>query len=416
MRRLVLAGLVVLVVTPALTAADWYQFRGPTGQGHADDARLPTEWDQKKNVAWRTELPGKGWSSPVVAAGRIYVTTAVPTETTPPDYSLRTICLDAKTGNIVWNVEVFTEDGKTAPKPHPKNSHASPTAVVEGGRVYVHFGHMGTACLNAADGARVWANRDLKYQPVHGNGGSPVVVGDRLIFAIDGGGKQAMIGLDKATGQLAWETPRRTTPQKAFSFCTPLPVTVNGAEQVVCPGSEVIQGCDPRTGRELWRVTFDSGYSIVPRPVVGNGLVYFSTGYDNPVTYAVRPDGTGDVTKTHVAWTAKAGAPRNASPLLVGDALYLVNDGGLVTCRDAKTGAERWNEPLGGAYSASPVYAGGLIYLLAEDGTGTVFKGGAGYEPVAKNKLGERALASYGVDGHALLIRTEKALYRVEKR
>lgn len=416
MPRFGLAFVLAITLPPALLAADWYQFRGPTGQGHAESKNLPTEWDPKTNVTWRVELPGKGWSSPAIAAGRVYLTSAVPTATTPPDHSLRTICLDVKTGTVIWDVEVFHQDGKSAPKIHPKNGHASPTAVIEGDKVYVHFGHMGTACLNAKDGSKVWANTSLKYTPVHGNGGSPVIVGDRVIFAIDGIEMQAMIGLDKATGQVAWKTARNASPKKAFSFCTPLPITVNGQVQVVCPGSEVLMACDPQSGRELWRVTYDSGYSIVPRPVFGHGLVYFSTGYDNPVLYAVKPDGRGDVTATHVAWTVKKGVPRNASPLLVGDALYLVTDGGLLSCLDAKTGAERWNENLGGAYSASPIYANGLIYLLAEDGTATVFRPGAGYEPVAKNKLNEKTLASYAVDGDALFVRSEKALYRIEKK
>jgi outer membrane protein assembly factor BamB len=413
----------VLTLSLALTLqADWPQFRGPTGEGHAASKNLPTEWDQKKNVTWRKEVPGLGWSSPVIASGRIYLTTAVPSSTAPTkempaDYSLRTVCLDARTGEVIWNVEVFTEDGKSTPKPHSKNSHASPTAVIEGDKLYVHFGHLGTACLNAKDGSKVWANQTLKYTPVHGNGGSPVVVGDKLIFAIDGIEKQALIGLDKHTGKVTWETPRNAKPARPFSFCTPLLITVNGQQQVVCPGSEAVLSCDPKTGKEIWRVKYESGYSIVPRPVFGNGLVYFSTGYDNPVMYAVKPDGTGDVTKTHVAWALKKQSmPRNASPLLVGDALYVVSDDGVLTCIDAKAGKERWEEPLNLKYSASPIDAGGLIYLLSEDGTGTVFKAGSEFEQVSKNKLGEKALASYAVDGDALFIRTEKALYRMEKK
>ncbi|HEV3436587.1 MAG TPA: PQQ-binding-like beta-propeller repeat protein, partial [Gemmata sp.] len=166
---------------------------------------------------------------------------------------------------------------------------------------------------------------------------------------------------------------------------------------------------------EIWRVRY-SGYSVVPKPVYGNGLVYLSTGYDSPVLYAIRPDGKGDVTDTHVAWTAKKGAPHNPCPLVIGDAVYIISDGGILTCLDAKTGTERWNERIGGGYSASPLYANGLIYLLAEDGTGTVVKPGSSFEAVAKNRLNERALASYGVDGNALLLRTEKALYRIENK
>lgn len=414
MHRFGLCLIVLAAAAPAFLAADWFQFRGPDANGHADGSRLPTEWSKTKNVAWRKELPGNGWSSPVVSHGKIYLTTAVP-GADKGDYSLRALCLEATTGDILWNVEVFQEDGKTAPSIHAKNSHASPTPIVEGGQLFVHFGHMGTACLNVADGAVVWATQKLKYAPVHGNGGSPVLVEGKLIFSIDGLEKQVVLALDQKSGAVAWEAPRKTKAQKKFSFCTPLVITVAGKTQVIAPGSDVVMALDPATGAEIWRVRY-SGYSVVPKPVYGNGLVFLSTGYDSPVLYAIRPDGRGDVTETHVAWTAKKGAPHNPSPLVVGDALYSIADNGLLTCYDAATGKERWNERVGGAFSASPIIAGGLIYLLAEDGTGTVVKPGSSFESVARNKLNERALASYGVDGNALLLRTEKALYRIASK
>ncbi|MBX9628115.1 MAG: PQQ-binding-like beta-propeller repeat protein [Gemmataceae bacterium] len=392
--------------------ADWPQFRGPTQQGHADGANPPAEWGPKRNVAWRTEIPGQGWSSPVVAGGRVYLTTAVPSGDGPkPDQSLRAVALDAATGKVAWDVEVFRQDGASAPGIHSKNSHASPTPLVVGDAVYVHFGHMGTARLSAKDGSVVWATRALKYAPVHGNGGSPVLAGGRLVFSIDGADRQEVVGLDPASGKVAWRTPRDANPGRTFSFGTPLVITVNGKEQVVSQGSDVVMGLDPASGKEVWRVRF-TGYSIVPRPVFAHGLVVFSTGYDDPVLYAVRPDGAGDVTATHVAWTAKKGAPRNASPLAIDDALYCVSDSGLVTCFDAKSGKERWGENLGRAYTASPLYAGGRVYLLSEDGTGTVFTPGAGYDEVSTSKLGERALASPSADGPALYVRTAKAVYK----
>jgi outer membrane protein assembly factor BamB len=418
MHRLLLAASLSLSLPLALAqGGDWPQFRGPTAQGHADDAKPPTEWSTTHNVAWRTEIPGLGWSSPVVAGGKVYLTTATPgTVSRPVAQSLRALCLDAASGSIVWNVEVFPQD-TSAPNIQAKNSHASPTAFVEGDRVYVHFGHMGTACLNTKDGSKVWANRELRYNPVHGNGGSPLVVGDRLIFSIDGTDRQAVVGLDKATGKVAWQTPRNLRPAKAFSFSTPLLIRVDGREQVVSAGSDVVMALDPKSGKELWRVRYPGGYSVVPRPVFADGLVILSTGYDNPALYAIRPTGTGDVTTTHVAWTLKkASVPRNSSPVVVGGALYMVSDRGVLTGVDVKTGAERWSENLSRPFSASLVYAGGHIYGLAEDGTGVVFRPGAGYDPVAANKLGEKALASYAVDGDALFVRTEKALYRIEKK
>jgi outer membrane protein assembly factor BamB len=414
MYRLTFGSLVAFSIVSPLFAADWFQFRGPEGNGHAESSRLPLEFSNTKNVTWRKELPGNGWSSPVVSEGKIYLTTAVPGEG-KGDYSLRVICLDALKGEIVWNKEIFKEDGKTAPGIHPKNSHASSTAIVDGGQVFVHFGHMGTACLKARDGSIVWTNTTLKYTPVHGNGGSPVLVEGKLIFTIDGVEKQVVVGLDRKTGHVAWQTPRNAGAKKTFSFCTPLVITVAGQKQVIAPGSDVVMSLDPKNGKEIWRVSY-TGYSVVPKPVFGNGLIFFSTGYDSPMLYAIRPDGQGDVTDTHVAWKIKKGAPLNPSPLIIDDAVYLISDGGVMTCLDAKTGQERWNERVGGAYSASPLYANGLIYLLAEDGTATVVNPGSSFEAVAKNKMGERALASYGVDGNALLLRTEKALYRIEKK
>jgi outer membrane protein assembly factor BamB len=414
MHRLLSIIPVVLLSPLGAQSADWSQFRGPTQDGHAAEAKLPIEWDKTKNVTWRKELPGNGWSSPVVANGKIYLTTAVP-GAGKGDYSLRALCLDSQSGNSLWDVEVFKEEGATAPRIHPKNSHASPTPIIEGELVYVHFGHMGTACLSTKDGARIWTQQTLKYNPVHGAGCSPLLVGDRLIFTIDSPDRQVIVALDKKTGKPVWQTPRNAGPKKAFSFCTPLLITVNGQPQLISPGSDVVMSLDPKTGTEIWRVKY-SGYSVVPRPVFSNGIVYFSTGYDSPVFYAVKVDGKGDVTDTHVAWTSKKGAPRNASPLIVGGEVYLAADDGQVTCLDAKTGDVRWNERVGKAYSSSPIFAGGFIYLLDEEGTATVIKPGLSYEQVAVIKMGERSLSSYGIDGNALLLRTEKALYRIEKK
>lgn len=415
MRRLFAAcslTFLAFIASAGTAPADWFQFRGPDGQGHTE-TKLATEWDAKKNVTWRKELPGLGWSSPVAVGGKIYLTTAVPDG---GGYSLRVLGMSAKTGEIEWNNEVFKQDSK-APNIHKKNSHASPTPVFEDGMLYVHFGHMGTACLNAKDGTKVWAKQELKYNPVHGNGGSPIIVGNHLIFSTDGTDKQAVVALDKTSGKVVWQTPRENkTGANPFSFSTPLLINAAGKDQLISAGSGVVMALDPKTGKEFWRVTYGSGYSVVPKPVFANGLVYVCTGYNTPNLIAIKPDGTGDVTKSHVAFTVKKNVPHNPSPLVVGDALYMVSDSGMLSCLDAKTGAERWTERVEKAYSSSPLYAGGLIYLLDEAGTTTVFKPGAAYEEVAKNKLGEKTQASCAVDGGAMLLRTEKALYRIEKK
>lgn len=405
------AGVAWLAGAVVGLGAEWYQFRGPTADGQAGSARLPLNWSRTENIVWRQEIPGKGWSSPVLSQGRIYVTTAVP-QGNNGDHSLRALCLEAATGKVLWDVEVFHQDGATAPRIHPKNSHASPTPVVESGEVFVHFGHMGTACLDAQTGRCLWRQQSLRYQPVHGNGGSPVLVGRHLIFCIDGADQQLVVALDRRDGSIAWRTPRNARPKKPFSFCTPTLITVQGRQQLICPGSDVVMALDPATGQEIWRVRYE-GYSVVPRPVYAHGLVFLSTGYDSPLLYAIRPDGRRDVTNTHVVWMSKKAVPRNASPLVVGDYLYLASDDGQVTCLEARNGREVWSERVGRAFSASPIHASGRLYFCDEEGVTIVLKAGNTFEELARNRLPERILASPAVDGDALILRTEKAIYRI---
>jgi outer membrane protein assembly factor BamB len=395
-------------------APEWGEFRGPDGDGIVKDGKLPTEWGPDKNVVWKQPIDGKGWSSPVVADGKIYLTTAVPAEGKgAKEVSLRALCLDTKNGQILWNKEVFVQ-GANAPGIHPKNSHASPTSLVRDDRLYVHFGHQGTACLDL-DGKLIWKNTDLKYAPVHGNGGSPVLVGDALIFGCDGAESPFLAALDKNNGKVLWKTDRKLGAGKMFSFGTALVITVKDKKQVVSPASNGVAAYDPENGKEIWRVTY-TGYSLIPRPVFVNGLVILSTGYDAPHLLAIRPDGEGDVTKTHVAWTLAKGAPHTPSPLAVGDELYVVSDGGIASCVDSKTGTVHWSEKLGAAFSASPIWADGKIYIQSEDGVGFVFKAGKKYDLVSQNDLGERSLATYAAASGALFIRTEKNLYRIEAK
>ena len=399
-----------VLILALLAAEDWSEFRGPQGQGHSSAKRVPIQWSAAKNVAWKTGIPGRGWSSPVVVAGKAYLTTAVPGE--GKALSLRVLCLDAGTGKILWDQEVFQAKND---RMHSKNSHASPTPLVADGRAYVHFGHLGTACLDTA-GKILWRNRDLAWAPVHGTGGSPVLVDGLLVFSRDGASVRDLVALDAKDGKLKWKTSRSgKAPFKSFSFCTPLVITVAGQKQIVSPGSDMVGGYDARTGKEVWRCGY-KGYSVIPRPVYAHGLVFLSTSYDKASVIAVDPSGKGDVTKTNLKWTLAKNAPHTPSMLAIGDDLYMVSDAGTASCVDARTGEPRWSKRLPGkGYSASPLYADGKIYFLSEDGICTIIKPGAKYEQVARNEMGQDTLASMAASDGALFIRTDKALYRIGK-
>jgi outer membrane protein assembly factor BamB len=393
-------------------AAEWPQFRGPMGDGISTAKKVPAEWSATEHVAWKQTIPGAGWSSPVIADGKIYLTTSVGKDAKP--ISLRAICVDSADGHIVWNTEVFTPDSAISHEMHTKNSLASPTPIVSGNRLYVHFGHMGTAALDLA-GHVVWRQSSVTYHPQHGNGGSPLLIGDELVFSCDGTEKPFVAALDNKTGEVRWKTDRNTKAAKTFSFSTPTKIDVDGQEQVILPGSGLVGAYDPKDGHELWRVGYDEGYSVVPRPVFADGLLFVSSGFNRPVLYAIDPRGAaGDATDTHVVWKHDKGAPLTPSPLVVGDELYLVSDNGVATCVDAKSGKQNWMKRLGGDFSASPVFAEGRIYFENEAGITTVVKAGKEYEAVATNDLGERMLASPAILDGAIFLRTENHLWRIQ--
>ena len=414
MRSVLAIGILGFAAASA-SAGDWTEFRGPTGQGHAAGSKLPTEWSSTKNVAWKTSIAGLGWSSPIVVGDRIFLTTAVPVgNSEKKDQSLRTLCLDAATGKSVWDIEVFLQDGQSASPIHSKNSHASPTPISDGKHVFVHFGTHGTACLTL-DGQIVWQNRELKYEPRHGNGGSPILVDDMLVVSCDGTNTMFAVALDKATGKTRWRIVREHKNGTKFSFGTPLLIEVNGEKQIVSPGTFHVAAYRPKDGSEIWRVDYGLGYSVIPRPVFGHGLIFLSSGYDTPVLMAIKPDGQGNVTETHVAWKTNKAAPHTPSPLLVGDQLFVVSDNGIATCFKATTGEQVWQNRIGGNFSASPLFADGKIYLQSEQGDGIVLQPGSKYIELAKNELEPRTFASYAVADGALLIRTQSQLYRIQQ-
>ena len=406
MKRILLCSISIFALNAL--AADWPEFRGPGAQGHAGNAKLPVEFGPAKNLKWKAVVPGDGWSSPVIVKGRIYITTAIKQG---DGYSLNAICLDAATGRLVWNRPIIKV--AKASRTHRKNTQASPTPIVSGDRLYVHFGHMGTACLDLK-GNPIWKNETLEYSSVHGNGGSPVLVNGKLIFSCDGARNPFVIALDAKTGKQAWKVNRSVNAPRKFSFSTPLVLRTDDGTQVLLPGSDMLGAYHPDTGKEIWKVTF-KGYSVVPRPVVGHGMVFFSSGFDRATAVAVLLGGKGDVTDSHGAWVLAKGAPHTPSMLLVSHDLFMVSDGGIASCVNAKTGQAIWSERLGGGHSASPIYADGKLYFTSEAGVVTVLLAGRNFTVLAKNPLGERALASPSVSGDALFIRTVGHLWKFQK-
>lgn len=410
---LLLASTAVLAAAPP---GDWPEFRGPNAQGQSETKGLPLYWGPASHVVWKTPVPGIGWSSPVVIGGRIFLTSAVPVgaESATADRTLHALALDAATGKIVWDVTLFTA---TSPRAHRKNSHASPTPVYEDGKLYVHFGHLGTACLDATDGKTVWSTQEFAYSPVHGNGASPVVFDDLLIFSADAESDPKVIALDKTTGKQRWAFARQSGAKNKFSFCTPLVIDIAGQKQLITPGSGVVNALNPKNGTEIWRFTYGDGYSVVPRPVFAHGLIFLSTGYNKPSVLAIKADASnkGDVTATHLAWTIDKAAPHNPSMAVVGNEIYFVADNGILTCADAKTGQVHYSERCTGPISASLLAADGKLYLQDEKGVGFVIQPGKTFKVLAQNDLKERSLASYAIIASDLLIRTEGNLYRVRK-
>ncbi len=396
-------ALTCLLAAGALRAENWPEFRGLTAQGHSTERGLPLTWSPTENVRWRTPVAGTGWSTPSILGDRIWLTSAA-----DGGRSLRALCLDRNSGKTLHDVEVFRLDAVTGV--HKKNNPASPTPILEGERVYVHFGYFGTACLDTG-GKIVWKSQTLKYQPQHGPGGSPALYKDLLIVSCDGFDAQYVAALDKNTGAVKWKTPRSRGNQ---AYTTPLVITVDGKDQVISPGAFKAMSYEPSTGKELWAIDYGDGFSNVPRAVYGHGLVFICSGFFQPVLFAVKPTGRGDVTKSHVVWTANRGVPLTPSPLIVGDEFYMVSDNGIASCLDAKTGKMHWQERLGGNHSASPVFADGRIYFLSEEGETTVIEPSKEFRRLAVNKIGERTLASLAISGGAIFLRGDSHLYRLE--
>lgn len=398
----------LLLAAAAVTANDdWPQFRGPNGDGLSDSHGLPTHWSETQNVRWKTAIHDKGWSSPVVRGHQVWVTTA---RADGKEYYA--VCLDRATGKIVRDLKLFAEEDPAFC--HPFNSYASPTPVLEEGRLYAHFGSHGTACVDTATGRVLWQRRDLKCDHFRGPGSSPVVCGNLLVLTFDGYDVQYVTALDKTTGQTVWRTDRNIdyhtdNGDLKKAYATPAILRVNDQLQLVCPSASATVAYDPATGQELWRVNH-GGMNAASRPVAGHGLVYLTTGHTMRLL-AVRLGGHGDLTRDGVAWAMQRGVPTRPSLLLEGGLLYMVSDDGIASCLDAETGRQVWRERLGGAYSASPVGAEGHIYVSDDSGKTHVLATGRQFREIAVNRLDAGCMASPAIAGDALFLRTKTHLY-----
>jgi outer membrane protein assembly factor BamB len=420
--------LALLAASRPAAHADWQEFRGPRGDGHVSTPGstqllgLPLHWSETNNIKWKTAIPHRGWSTPVVLGGQVWLTTA-----TEEGHDSFAICVDSETGKIRFNEKVFHTDN---PEPlgngASMNCYATPSPFIEPGRVYVHFGSAGTACLDTGTGKVLWKRNDLPCRHYRGPSSSPVSFENLLILTMDGADLQYHVALDKQTGATVWKTNRsvawndENVPgqmakdgdlRKAHS--TPLIVTVDGKPQMFSAGAKAAYAYDPRTGKELWKVQY-ADWSVAPRPIYDRGLVFFVTGLTKKELWAVKPDGQGDVTETHVAWKLSTHVGKYASPILVDGLIYTAAEESFVTCVEAATGQVVWTERIGGKYAASPIYADGRIYFFSQDGTTTVLKPGRALEVLATNKLANGFMASPAVSGKAFYLRTKTDLYRIE--
>lgn len=417
---------------------EWRQFRGSDGQGrYVEGTNLPTSWSESKNVIWKAAIPGRGWSSPVFADSTIWLTSAIEHPLTGKELedarakkldknplakqmevlgsvTLHAIGVNPQTGSVERNIKLFTA---TELEPiHSLNSFASPTPILDGDRLYCHFGELGTACLNTRTGEILWTAQ-LSSKHSVGPGSSPVLYQDVLIVPCDGTDQQYVVALNKMTGKEAWKTKRPemtgTDGDVHKAFSTPLLVSAGGKDQVVIPGAQWVVAYDPRDGKEIWRVNHGDGFSNVPRPIAGHGMTYICTGYMSPQLWAIALDGHGDVTKTHVKFKITKQVPTMPSPILVDDQLYFVSDQGVATSVDAVTGKPVWTKRLSGNYSSSPLFSDGQLFFSSQEGKTTIIRPGRQYDEVAVNSLDGQLMASPAVLENSLLLRSQSHLYRI---
>ena len=441
-QRFLLSCLIGVVLNAIVSGeSPWPQFRGPNGDGTVVGQTLPLSFGENENVTWKTELPGKAWSSPVIADGKVWVTTAienVPTEderitllkskgvedrklkqsSIAKSISLKLIMIGFASGEIEKTIDL-TEIQHPDPI-HTLNSYASPTPVIDGNYIYCHFGTFGTFCIERGTGDFHW-QRQLPLEHGVGPGSSPFIHQDLLILLQDGVDRQYVTALDKNTGQSIWETdrPEMEAPSgdQKKSYSTPIFVTdKQGRDQLVCMGSQWMVAYNPRTGEEIWKVYHGTGFSVVPRPVYHNEVVYFCTGFGHPELVAIRIDGSGDVTDSHVIWRAKKGIPDKPSPIIVDSKVFVMEDSGIASCFDAASGEQLWKKRIGGKYSASPILIGSHILVGSHEGKLTILDLSKDGKMISENEIEGQIMASPAVVNNALILRTDKAIYRIESK
>ncbi len=407
-----LVFVVAAMLSPAALVAgeNWPEYRGPHGNGRVDDANLPLHIDDTC-VQWKTAIHDRGWSSPVVWRDQIWLTTA-----TADGKNMYVMCVDRRDGSVVHDLLVFENDNPDFC--HPLNSYATPTPVVEEGRVYAHFGKYGTICLDTRTAATLWQRRDLPCNHFRGPASSPVLHQGKLIVAFDGFDIQYVVALDKLTGETVWNQKRdidygTENGDLKKAYCTAQIITVDGVEQLISPSAVATIAYAPATGEMLWRV-YHEGMNASARPLYGAGLVFLTNGMGKMI--AVRPDGHGDVTDTHVAWSSRKSVARKSSQLFDDGLLYMVSDGGVISCLVATTGQNVWQYRAGGDFAASPILAAGRMYFFDTEGRVLVLKPGREFELLAESKLGDGYMASPAVVGSELILRSKSHLYCVKEQ
>ena len=421
MNRFAPANIVPVVVSALafcaagqVRAEDWPRFRGPTGQGVSTEKNLPLRWSATENVAWKTAVPPLGWSSPIVIKDRVFLTTAAGS-----GESCRIICIDARTGQVVWDKEVLRQALR---RKEGRNSYATCTPVSDGTMVYAVFAE-GTIVAVDFDGNVAWINRDVRYYSQHGLAVSPILWEDLLIMQYDASAEEGdlrvgwqipwdrsfVLAVDKRTGRERWRAMRG---RSRIGHITPNIMTVGGKPQLISAAGDVIQGFEPASGRLLWTVA-NPGEGVVPSIVIGDGLIFTASGFGAPAIRATRP-AEGD-TPAQVVWEVKQQVPMMSSFIYSDGRLFTIKETGIAMCLDARTGKIIWTERIGGTHSASPILAEGRIYFLSEEGESVIIEAADQFRVVATNTIGERCRASYAVSGGRLFIRSEKNLYCIGK-